>query len=439
LFVGDLVSFEVIAPPGADLEGKNVSVQVGNVSDQALAQSDFTSYGLGQRSQATFNWVWDTSGLDEGEYILRFSIRPGQFTWIETVDLWPEQALPLAETGARWETVESECCVVHYITGTDADQDLEALLEQADVQTKEAVQRMGIDFSDPISITLLPRVLGHGGFAGQEIYISYLDDNYAGNDFSQVLHHEMVHILDGRLGGEMRPSILVEGLAVYLSGGHFKKEPLYPRAAALLDLGLYTPLASLTDSFYTSQHEAGYLEGAALIRFLVDEYGWEAFEAFYRGITSHPSGKQSQAFDAALQSSFGITLAQLESRFQAHLDQQPRNPDMVEDVRLTVDYYETTRRYQQILDPSAYFLTAWLPEGTQMRQRGVVADYLRRPQNAENRLIESLLLKADRQLRAGNYLEAEKDLSAVNNLLDNIDAGEAGSLIAVSDVATNHP
>ena len=68
-------------------------------------------------------------------------------------------------------------------------------------QAESSVDRMGVDFVERIPITILPRVLGHGGFAGSEIYISYIDTNYAGNDLSQVLHHEMIHILDRRLGG----------------------------------------------------------------------------------------------------------------------------------------------------------------------------------------------------------------------------------------------
>lgn len=427
LFVGDQVSIEVIAPPGENLEGKEVEIRLGKNPQEILGRSSFSSFGLGQRPQATFEWVWDTSELSEGEYNLTFYIVPGGLTWSERIDLLPASALLSPEPQARWETVESECCVVHYITGTDAAQDLEDLLEQADAQADEAVHSMGIEFSDPITVTVLPRVMGHGGFAGDEIYISYLDENYAGNDFSLVLHHEMVHILDGRLGGEMRPSLLVEGMAVYLSGGHFKKEPLFPRAAALLDLGWYIPLASLADSFYTSQHEIGYLEGAALVQFLVNEYGWEAFDAFYRGITSHPSGKQSLALDTALQFSFGLSLAQLESRFVTQLSRQQRFPDMVEDVRLTITFYDTVRRYQQVLDPSAYFLTAWLPEGEQVRGRGIVADYLRHPHQAENKEIEKLLLQADKQLRSGKYLEANKTLSAANDLLDGIETNQSGS------------
>ena len=72
------------------------------------------------------------------------------------------------------------------------------------------------------------------GLQSDGIWVSYLDRNYAGSNSEIVFHHEMVHVLDSRLGGELRPTILVEGLAVYLSGGHFKYEPLIPRAAALL-------------------------------------------------------------------------------------------------------------------------------------------------------------------------------------------------------------
>ena len=91
---------------------------------------------------------------------------------------------------------------------------------------------------------------------------------------------------------------------------------------------------------------------------------------------------------------------------------------MYADVMLTVSYYEAVRQYQRLLDPSAYFLTAWLPDGEEMRQRGIVADYLRRPSTRQNLIIEELLIEADRQLRAGNYLAAEKALGQVQRELD---------------------
>jgi hypothetical protein len=107
--------------------------------------------------------------------------------------------------------------------------------------------------------------------------------------------------------------------------------------------------------------------------------------------------------------------------FKTDLHRQNINPDMYEDVILSVTYYEAVRRYQRMLDPSAYFLTAWLPDGEQMRQRGIVADYLRRPSTPENQVIEELLVEIDLHIRAGNYLKAEKELKLVDQKLDLIE------------------
>ncbi len=157
------------------------------------------------------------------------------------------------------------------------------------------------------------------------------------------------------LGGDLKPSMLVEGLAVYLSGGHYKPEPLLPRLAALLPpeagcmpvaqalaggsaqavssrlcgLNRYIPLEDLLDHFYFAQHEIGYLEAGSLVEFMVDTWGWTAFSSFYRDIhplenpTAQPAGtdlSQSRAVEAALQRHFGLTLAQLEARFLASLE-----------------------------------------------------------------------------------------------------------------------
>ena len=189
----------------------------------------------------------------------------------------------------------------------------------------------------------------------------------------------------------------------------------------MLDLGWYLPLNDLADSFYTSQHEIGYLEGAALVQFMVKRYGWQAFNDFYRDIFPHSSGDQSQAIDQALLSHFDLTLEQLEAKFKTDLHWQNINPDMYDDVILSVTYYEAVRRYQRMLDPSAYFLTAWLPDGEQMRQRGIVADYLRRPSTPENQVIEELLVEIDLHIRAGNYLKAKKELNLVDQKLDLIE------------------
>jgi len=423
LFVGDLVSFEVIALDDVDLSDHQVSVKLDASREDELVQTGFGKFGIGNRSQATFFWAWDTGGLDPGDYNLTFTILPEGTTWTETVVLEPATEIPFPEPGAQWASAETDCCVVRYITGTAVERDLEDLLELADQQAAAVSRQLGAEFEEPIQIVLIPRLMGHGGFAGGEIDISYLDRNYAGSAPAQVLKHEMIHILDGRLGGDLRPNMLTEGIAVYQSEGHFKQEPLIPRAAALLELGWYLPFETLTQDFYLLQHEASYLEAAALVAFMADTWGWEAFDDFYRDIHPHSSDLQAPAIDTALESHFGISLTDLESEFMEVLRDQPPNPEYTEDVRLTVEFYDTVRRYQQELDPSAYFLTAWLPDGNAMRERGIVADFLRHPAEPENIALETLLVEADAELRAGSYGQVSTYLKAVNAVLDEYASG----------------
>ena len=419
LYAGDLVSFEVIAPEGANMEGHQAVIEVKEEEGAKFGPAEFARFGIAGRTQATLFWAWDTSGLSPGNYDLTFTIQPDGMQWTDTVTLLPKSELPSAEVGAHWASAKSECCTVYYITGTEAERDLKNLLELADQQAAIVENAFKAPFPERASLVMLPRVLGHGGFADQEISLSYLDRRYSGADFAIVLRHELVHFLDRYLGGELRPTILVEGLAVYLSGGHFKEEPLLPRAAALLDLGWYQPLAPLADNFYPAQHEIGYMEAGALVEYMVQRWGWDAFNQFYRGIHPGPPGSgQVAAMDAALTQHFGLTFKELEAGYIETLRQQEVSAETREDVRMTVAFYNTVRRYQQELDPSAYYMTAWLPDGKQMRQRGIVADLLRHPSAPENISLESLLVSADTHLRAGDYAAVEQLLEAVNNALD---------------------
>jgi hypothetical protein len=427
LYVGDQVSFEVFVAP-QDEDGSPLNqVVVQGPDGSTLGTAGFGQFGLGQQEEAILTWAWDTRGLQAGEYPITFTLEPTGQVWTETVSLLPQAGLPYPEPQAHWASAHSQCCTIYYITGTAAARDISDLLRQADEQSRDAVQRMGIDFTAPITITLLSRVLGHGGFAGQEIDISYLDRNYAGSNFDLVLHHEMIHILDGRLGGEYRPSLFVEGLAVYETGGHFKPEPLMPRAAALLatetGLGWYIPLAELADNFYLSQHEIGYLEGAALIEYMLNTWGWEAFSSFYRDIHPPQDDRQSSAIDAALQNHFQISFAELEAQFKDALRRIPVTEDLRQDTRLTVQYFDTVRRYQQLFDPSAFFQTAWLVDAVSMRQRGIVADYLRHPAAPDNLAIETILENAFNALTQGKYTVVQQAITAINAVLDAVQRG----------------
>jgi hypothetical protein len=457
LYAGDLVSMEVIAAPDDNLEG--FAVQVETEDGGLLGPVDFDYYGIGKRLQATLQWTWDTTNLPPENHTLTYSIVPDGPSWTEIVSLQPAEDVPYPEPGAHWALAETNCCQVNYITGTAAERDLAQLLEIIDSQANSASQQMNVEIDEPISITFLPRVLGHGGFASTDISLSYLDRNYAGSSPGLVMHHEMIHKLDARAGGDFRPSILVEGLAVYLTGGHFKPEPLIPRAAALLppedecipvdsDLTLsnskkdvpvctldwYIPIEDLAgDDFYFSQHEISYLEAASLVEFMVNTWGLDAWDTFYRDIHLHITDTKGssideldskQAIDKALTKHFDISLKELEGIYLQALAQEKVTAQHVNDIRFTVEYYDTVRRYQQALDPSAYFLTAWLVDGEQMREKGIVADYLRHPSTAENIALETMLGAADKAFLNADYSQTEYILNAVNTVLDSISTGQ---------------
>lgn len=421
LFTGDVVSFEVLAPTDADVQDHLLTI---SLYDQPVGEAKFGLFGIGRRQQATLVWAWDTSSLEAGEYDLVFDIPSLGHTWIETVRLQPREAMHAGQQEATWARARSDCCLLHYVSGTAGERDLDEILEILDEQAVLAVEQMQLGFTQEIEVVLLPRVLGHGGFASGEISITYLDRNYANNNLAQVVLHEMIHILDYRRQADYRPSMFVEGIAVYLSNGHFKREPLFSRAAALLDMGWYIPLHPLADNFYNSQHEIGYLQAGALIQFMVQQWGWEAFDRFYRSIPEPPSGLASESIDLALLTHFGLSLPELEARFKDALRRQISNPDLEEDVRLGVEYYDLVRRYQQALDPSAYFLTAWLLPGGEMRRRGIVGDYLRHPRQTENLTLEVMLVAAGDDLFQGRYPEARRLLVAIERVLAEIEAGD---------------
>lgn len=426
LYVGDQISLEIIAPTGENLQDSQVEVSVAQPISHTLKTTKFAHFGLGNRLEANLTWAWNTTELSPGDYTLSFSVQPNGATWTQTVLLQPAEALPLNEVGARWVTDESDCCLVYYITQTASERDISTLLEMLDKQAREISQEMQAEFNAPVSVVFIPRVLGHGGFTTQEIAVTYLDRNYIGDATEMILRHELAHLLDGQLGGDLRPTLLVEGLAVYISGGHFKPELLMPRAAVLVDNHQYIPFDDLIDDFYNTPHEIGYMEAGALVEFMVETWGWEDFSSFYRDIHPAPDeGRQSVAMDIALQKHFNLSLKALEQRFLEALVSQSISSESKDDVRLTVDYYNTVRRYQQSLDPSAYFLTAWILDGKDMRQRSITADYMRHPSTVNNLVLETMLQAAGDSLRNTNYSEAEHLISAVNLVLDALGRDES--------------
>jgi hypothetical protein len=414
LYVGDQVSFEVLAPAAVVPPGKSLMVQL---DGRTIGSAAFGPYGLGARNEAVLWWAWDTRALRPGPQQVNFSVSGGA-SWAETFTLLPASRAPPPEPEAHWVSTRTACCILNYITGTDAARDLALLSAEANQQSASVSAQFDKVLSKPIPVYFMPRVLGQGGFTSDAVYLTYSDANYMGADMDILMHHEFVHYFDANLAGDYRPSLLQEGLAVYLSGGHYEPEPLAARGAALINLGWYIPLQTLADDFYAQQHEIGYLEAADLVMYLVDTYGWSSFEEFYLSIPQPQDQSVSAVINAALEQHWHISFTALETSYRSFLSSTAVSPLEIRNLQTTVEYFDAARRYQMLLDPSAYFMNAWLPDGPSMVQRGIVADLLRQPVSWRNQLAVGWLLRAHRELFSGEYGEARQTLVWINRLLD---------------------
>lgn len=122
LFVGDQLSFEVIAPSGVPLNDEH-DLEVTTERGEILGATSFAPFGIGNRQQATLRWTWDTSDLQPGPHKVTFAIRSQNLRWTETITLQPRHALPTWQQEADWAVAETECCTFYYITNTASARD----------------------------------------------------------------------------------------------------------------------------------------------------------------------------------------------------------------------------------------------------------------------------------------------------------------------------
>lgn len=431
LYAGDLVTFQFVTHVPPMINPADVMVHI-FVNDKLIVQDRIGGRNLGGDSIGLYTWAWDTAG-QPGQQTVRILIdpedrlqigdeNPDNNEVVQIVDIQPAQALPRDEQGAEWVSQETTYTTVHVVSGTAAHRDLRQLTALTDEAFTAVIAKLGVTPQRRYDVYFIDRVIGQGGYAGNSIVISYLDRNYAGGGLREVLVHEAAHILDQQIAPR-DVTFLREGLAVWVAGGHYKPENLDVRAAALLQIDAYVPLSQLIDQFYPVQHEIGYLQAAALVNYLVNEYGWERVRDFYSHVSVDGYSSASAAIDAGMQAYFGKPLLQVEQDWLAFLSQQRVDADSVADLRVTIQFYNVMRTYQQKYDPTAHFLTAWLPSTLEMRQRGIIADVTRHPHDEMNIVLETMLYAADTALRTGDYNQARVLVDSVSRVL------ETGSII----------
>ena len=426
VYAGDKVTFQLLPHVPETLNVNDVNAAI-FVDGQQVAGGPLDRRNWNGQAEGVYEWAWDTTGL-AGEHTIEIALDPSdaiqtgdedatnnRVTMTTTVEVASGQAA--LDVAATWQTTETNCCIVHVVSDTAAARDLATLLPQLEAAVNQAADRLTVQPSHKIDVYLIDRIVGQGGFAGADMVVSYADRQYAGGGIYELLVHEAAHILDQQFAPR-RISFLAEGLAVWVSGGHYKPEDLTQRSAALVAMGRNVPLAQLIDDFYPVQHEIGYLEAAGFVTFLIDRAGWSTFKEFYSDVSADDGPTLSAAVDANLQRYYGITLAQAESDWLAGLKSNPPPPAAIEDLRTTIRYYDVARRYQALYDPTAHYLSAWLPHPTEVRQFGNPADLTRRPKTEMNVTLEVMLIAADTAMRGSDYVRANVILDSVGGILD---------------------
>ena len=427
IYAGDRVTIQVFPQVPDNMKVEDVTLHV-FVDGDEVAASQLGFGSLSSRPQAVVEWVWQTNNiaggheiqvtLDQGDLIQVGDENPDNNTAVVAVMVLAPALRPVTERNATWVTAENECCLIHVVSGTAAYRDLPDLTVMVETAVQEAGRQLNLEPEEKIDIFLVDRVIGQGGYAGSGMVLSYLDRQYSGGGLYETVVHESAHVLDRQIAPR-RISFLAEGTAVWVAGGHYKAEDLDERTAALVTINDYIPLAALADDFYLVQHEIGYLEAGGLVKYLVDTYGWSVYRNFYSDVTLGNETAPSEALDQGFQTHYSKSLSAMESEWLAYLAQIEVSETAVNDLATTIRFYNVMRQYQTQYDPTAHFLTAWLPYPQDVVEKGNPADLTRHPHEEINITLEAMLLAADTTMRDGDYNRANILLESIIRVIEN--------------------
>ncbi len=380
--------------------------------------------GLDGAPRARFYWEWATAGLT-GTQWLTFTLlvppevpdpNPADNSLGLAITLRPPETLVPPEPLTRWAVTETTGIRLHYLTHTAAERDLPQLVAEAQAAYRTITTQLG-ESPYPTHVYLLDRVIGQGGYASEDwIAVTYTDRQYAPATLPMLLRHELVHRLDTSIGCQSAPPLLREGLAVYVPGGHYRPEPIPQEAAILLATDRYIPLSELAVGFYAHQHETGYLEAGALVAYVVDQYGWDQVRTLCQATTQATGGEREQ-LEAGVQALGAADLADFEQAWLTWLRTVQTTPQERAVLDLELRLMDTMRLYQARYDPVAHFLSGILFDPQVGAERGITADFVRRPREPEALALEMLLQQAGELLVQNDPTTAATVLDAVEDAL----------------------
>ncbi len=417
IYDGERVSVRVQPTLPDGIQAEDVLVEV-RVDTQLVAEQSLDTHPLSNNVQTVLEWIWDSGG-QSGTHQMEIRLVPQNEAPVEAGDLVFTFTVQPAVTTGVWQLYETACCRLHVVAGSRAAKEVSMLMDEVETAVSTASRQLGESPNRTLDFYFIERMIGQGGYAGDAVVVSYGEREYTNIQIHQILTHESIHLLDKQFAPQRIP-FLAEGIAVWGADGHYKPEDIDERAAALRQIGEYWPLAAVVDDFYiTVSHEIGYLEAASFVNYLIDNYGWQRFRAFYADTKRDGDETAVFALDSSLQTHYGMGLAEAEAEWITYLDRIDVGETAVADLQTSITFYEILRQYQKQYDPSAHFLEAWLPDPNTVREIGNSADLSRHPQDEINIILELMLESASHALMNGDYERADSVLNSINRVLNN--------------------
>jgi hypothetical protein len=396
-YAGDVLTFEI--------------VHDGNFGDETLTVSMTLDNQQTTEVSATVNFMnlilplaLDTTNLS-GQHTLKLTTADGRLNETYIFEVLPAEQRPANEEGAAWVVTEIDCCRLNYISQTAAARDIEFITDNFQQAAEEFATITGSEIDPKLDVYIMDRIWGNGGFGGNgELVISYSDRYYGptiGSEGLQTLaRHEFTHAAGVGLpttGDGV--NINGEGLAVYVAGGHYKPEPLAERGAALFDLGRYVPVTQ-----FIPQHELSYLHPAAMLTYIVETYGEDKLREFL-ATDDNPDDDQPGSLDAALQTTFGVTLGEFDESFQTWLESKEPG-EQLDDLRLTIELQDLRREYQDTYSPPPDFIL--MPAEDAVARPEYLPTVIREARAPANIAVELIIAHAQKAIVDGDYSRAEE-------------------------------
>jgi len=376
-----------------------------------------------------FQDVFDTAGEVGGHWVqVSAELSPDlSIDVTQRFVVTPSSGRPAQEIDTGWSVERTDCCNVTYLENSAAARDLEALASIIEESALAVEAHFGLELPQ-VDFILIDTLWGNGGYAGQEVVVSYLDRDFSPGrheTFRQTVLHELAHAVTDQIEFGV-PWPFTEGVAVQFTGGHFKPEPLGPRARALADAGDLPTLQYLFDSFPEMQHETRYAAAGAFTEFLVTQYGLDRMIDLYSADVSRAG---SAWLDRAGARVLGDDLAALQAGFDEWVDSFTASTQAL-DVELTVALQEARRSFQAVFNPYPnYFI---YPSVTATGQDSLA---MRDASSPRLVAVEALIAYAQDLIIAGDLDVASAVVTEIERIVaeGTIGPGLSGDFLAVAE------